>query len=1363
MKMGKRKEQKPLHPGQYIKTQVLPASLSVKEASELLGVGRPALSNLLNGNAALSREMALRLEKTFAISQEKLLQLQAEFDQFEMAARRQGVAVRAYIPSFLKITARDIESWADGNIEARSLLAVFLRKLVHSTGEEILHVDFPGYDNAERRGWDGEIDAGATTPWIPLGKSRWEFGCNKEPKEKAEKDYGTRVRTVPLQEQAEINFIFVTPRKWAGKDEWVKQKQARGQWKSVRAYDSSDLEQWLEHSIPAQGWIAEQIGRPSEGVHSLEEHWEKWASVTDPQLPKALFQPWVERHKTKVKSWLETEQDSPLIIGGDSKDETLAFLSCLFESEEFAGAGYRDRAIVFSSPRTLRKLIATSSDFIAIVFDEEVERELGGDYRTTRTIIVRPRNRVETEPDIVLDRLNTKAFKEALATAGIEGDRIDSLARESGYSPTILRRRLAKLPAIRTPRWAQDVEATSSLIPMMLVGAWHTQSSADREILSLLAGSPYGEVEKQIAALLKFDDPPVWSVGRYRGISSKIDAFFAIQGAVTQTELDDFFFAAEIVLSETDPALNLPEDKRWAADIYGKTRDHSGALREGICETLVILAVHGKELFSERLGINIEQKVDALIRRLLTPLTEEKLLSQTGSLPLYSEAAPDEFLRILEEDLQRPQPQVYALMKPVESGMFGSFPPRTGLLWALETLAWKPEQLMRVSAILATLTEREIGDNWANKPDSSLLSLFRSWMPQTAASLNQRRKALETLTKRFPALGWKICVAQFAPVPQIGHYNSRPRWRNDASGAGQLVSGQERSEFSRAALDLALAWPDHNEETLGDLIGSLDGMPAEYQSKIWGLVDTWAKKQHPDSRRGILRERIRRFAFTRRGKHRGIKSETRDRAREAYAHLVPQDVVVRNQWLFATNWVDFSSDELEDENPDWRKREERIRALRIEGLEEIWNARGFGGIQALLAESEAAQTIGWHLAEGVVELSNTAKFITKCLQVDDTAIGTKNDELIRGLMQKLGAEVRAEITRPLLTVLPSAQIVRLLRCLPFQRDTWLHLDSLEPQIGTRYWGEVHPSWMEQDKSDVNESIDRLLEANRPRAAFQAVHFALEEVETSRLKRLLQEIATCDSEAEGTYPLDAYYVSSALDVLEVRPGVTKDEMARLEFVFIRALDHSKHGIPNLERQLGKTPSLFVQALALTYKRRDNAADPPEWRINDSKRREAVSSAAYALLDRMKRIPGTDDSGKVDAGKLKVWVTEVRRLCLKHARTVIGDQTIGQILAAAPVGDDGVWPCEPVREVLEEIGSPDIAKGMNLGVYNSRGVHWRREGGSQERELAEKYRDWSRHLTFEYPYVANLVEQIATGYDDHAVREDSEAAVRKRLEP
>ena len=151
----------------------------------------------------------------------------------------------------------------------------------------------------------------------------------------------------------------------------------------------------------------------------------------------------------------------------------------------------------------------------------------------------------------------------------------------------------------------------------------------------------------------------------------------------------------------------------------------------------------------------------------------------------------------------------------------------------------------------------------------------------------------------------------------------------------------------------------------------------------------------------------------------------------------------------------------------------------------------------------------------------------------------------------------------------------------------------------------------------------------------------------------------------------------------------------------------------------------------------------------------------MLGNIKRIPGTDEAGKIDEEALRAWVKEAQSLCIEYGRPEIGNQEIGQLLSAPVIGADGIWPCEQVRSVLEECGTSDTATGVRVGVYNSRGVHMCGEGGEQERALAEKYRNWSRKLAFEYPYVANLVEGIAERYDRDAQMEDSEAVVRRRL--
>ena len=1352
------KLEKPVHPGTFIREYIIPAGMSVTDTAKKLGVGRPALSNLLNGNSSLSPNMAVRLEKSFGADRQELLDIQAAFDRYDRQGEEKRIAARTYVPSFLTIKAGQIEDWAERKIDARHLLAVLLRKLVHSTGDDLRQVDFPGYDNAERRGWDGWVEADAATPWIPEGKSGWEFGTNENPKRKAESDYANRASVSP-DKKAECTFVFVTPRNWPGKTDWARSKQAEGDWKAVRVFDASDLEQWLEESISAQMWLAEQLAMPLSGFETIDRCWQRWEEASEPKMTPKMFEPSIIAYRERFKEWLEKPSERPFVSAADSTDEALAFLACLFQDSTIAPHS-RDLAAVFKSADTLRTLANSSSPFIPIVYTEETARELANLYRRLHCIIVRPRNAIDSKPDIALDLLNHDTIEKALAEMGIEDDEAERLARESGRSPTILRRRLSRLDAIRKPQWSKDAEVARSLIPMALVGAWHAKSNADCEIVSTLADRSYPETEEDIVRLLQFDDCPVWSVGEYRGVASKIDALFALNKYVTERNLDNFFFLAEYVLSESNPALDLPEDKRWAAGLYGKIRNHSAALREGICETLVILSVHGNNLFQERLGIDIENRVSSLIRRLLTPLTLDKLISHDNDLPHYAEAAPDEFLKLLEEDLRQSQPIVIGLLKPVESGPFSS-PSRTGLLWALECLAWK--HLGRVSLILAQLSRIVINNNWHNKPISSLYATYRSRLPQTAASLEERITALEMLTDRFPDIGWRICIHQFRPSSRIGHGSYRPRWRSDASGAGRSVTGEEISEFTRKALDLALAWPEHDQKTLGALVERLPVMPEKGQTLVWDLIDSWADSETDEKAKAGLRERIRRLAFTRCGRLHWPKDATKDRAHMTYEKLQPRGPVVRHTWLFAQPWVDPSSDEIEDESFDHTKHEEKIRTLRTMAMKEIWMECGFEGVKALLSRSDAPDTIGGSLGLNITTMDARTDFLRQCLSITDN-LKRKVDGCIQSFLMSVGDEDLDSLLLAVCEDMDTDRRVRLFRCAPFKQDTWRLLDQYDQEIQDLYWQGVVPKWNRYSEAELIEIIDRLLEAQRPRAAFHTVR-NWSQVESSRLKRLLHAVATVKDEPADSirYSLDAYSLSEALDSLAGRTGVSPDEMAQLEFMFITILEDSKHGIPNLERQIAQSPALFVQVLALVFKRNGDGQDPPEWRIENPELSDYLAIAASSLLDQIERIPGTESEGTVNAEKLLDWIEEARRLCAEHGRVEIGDQKIGELLSKAPAEEDGGWPCLPVCKAMERITSQQIGDGFEIGVLNDRGVHWRGldEGGAQERELAAKYRNWAKQRASDYPYVSSVLERIAARYDQEAKVEDTEVKISKRL--
>jgi antitoxin HigA-1 len=90
----------PPHPGEIIRDEIIEAlGLTVTSAAELLGVRRATLSDVTNGKASLSAEMALRLEKAFGVSMDLLLKMQAGYDAAQARMRGDQIKVKRFKPA----------------------------------------------------------------------------------------------------------------------------------------------------------------------------------------------------------------------------------------------------------------------------------------------------------------------------------------------------------------------------------------------------------------------------------------------------------------------------------------------------------------------------------------------------------------------------------------------------------------------------------------------------------------------------------------------------------------------------------------------------------------------------------------------------------------------------------------------------------------------------------------------------------------------------------------------------------------------------------------------------------------------------------------------------------------------------------------------------------------------------------------------------------------------------------------------------------------------------------------------------------------------------------------------------------------
>ena len=157
--------------------------------------------------------------------------------------------------------ASEINNWSD-TAEARHKLPELIRRLMQQTlSEPPFPIRVPSGSSVGLPGWDGLLKVEIGNQWVPSGVSCWEFSCDKSVTKKVNIDYGKRTKEPLDYEKSTAAFVFVTSRRWTGKEKWESQRRKEGEWRDVRALDADDLVAWLQQSDEVTRWLYGEIHR----------------------------------------------------------------------------------------------------------------------------------------------------------------------------------------------------------------------------------------------------------------------------------------------------------------------------------------------------------------------------------------------------------------------------------------------------------------------------------------------------------------------------------------------------------------------------------------------------------------------------------------------------------------------------------------------------------------------------------------------------------------------------------------------------------------------------------------------------------------------------------------------------------------------------------------------------------------------------------------------------------------------------------------------------------------------------------------------------------------------------------------------
>jgi len=230
------------------------------------------------------------------------------------------------------------------------------------------------------------------------------------------------------------------------------------------------------------------------------------------------------------------------------------------------------------------------------------------------------------------------------------------------------------------------------------------------------------------------------------------------------------------------------------------------------------------------------------------------------------------------------------------------------LLWALELLAWSPEKLPRVCRVLCKLEKVEVKGNWSNTPFNTLLSFFRSWHPETAASVSQRNTILSKVVEEDQEVGFRLIDSILNRGSDFCSPNMRPKWRDDDAGANNGVTNKDVNDVCLHAAELMISQSSGNPARVSELVDKLDMFHSTLRDKTYSLMnEIIVSETISEHEKKPLRDKLRKRIHWHRNYSDLPKLELEKYLaplEDAYARLEPKSTQEKIRWLFENGWPD---------------------------------------------------------------------------------------------------------------------------------------------------------------------------------------------------------------------------------------------------------------------------------------------------------------------------------------------------------------------------------------------------------------------------------------------------------------------------
>lgn len=871
-----------------------------------------------------------------------------------------------------------------------------------------------------------------------------------------------------------------------------------------------------------------------------------------------------------------------------------------------------------------------------------------------------------------------------------------------------------------------------------LIGCWDEQNSFDLKAIEQLTSTEYGNFQHSCREfLLNYPESLSLKNGKWK-MKNRAEAFTLVQEFYFDTIIKTAFQIAGTFLREN--SRQFTEDGQFSLMIPSAGRfQHSDSFRRGLLKGLCILSNGPKLPHCTDHLLSTESR--ALIHGTLDQCDWMHLVSISDTLDFLAEMNPNAYLESLEKLIQNRPTEIEKLFPKKGNYALADQNFITSILFSLERLAWSEDHLISCIRCLGELECLHYDNtNWVNTPIHTIVQILSPFMPQTCASVEKQKRAVQGLKIDHPDLCWMVLTEL---LPQSGTYvttgSAKPQHMQIAIPDNVIISDSDRIDLLQFYMRQAITMAGTDLAKLAQLSKHTDYMSVEdidsYLETIRNSSADWS-----DSEKCSLWIELCELKCRTLSDNPGTIPDTPlyHALCSTIDSICPQSILYRHKRLYLSQFHEFHTDE-----GHWKELEQQ----KDNAVWEIYSTLGLDAVIefsiSVNALSDTAHRLGRRIS--VEELKRTLPEYEKGESTEFYS------SLVKGFLYKNGVSSIVQLDLP--AFMPEF-IATVLRDAPFTHELISLIPQYLPGHEELFWetAVIAPYDAKYSDYDIKEIVQTLLMYHRAAAAIDALGYDIKaaKIEDSLLCTILLEAPLDNSFGS----IRQYSVCRIIKHLQDSDSVDIDTLCKIEYIYLPWLDRHSPAQPKAIRyKLANDADCFCELMKTTYKERHQDT------VKKSVPR-AVSERLFQLTFQYSIVPGTDWEGNFQPGIFIAWIGAVKSWAKEHDRFEVTMQTVGNGLSYAKFDENNIID-ETIMKELNFIENEEMRTGYRLGVFNQRGIHWVDPEGKPKRALAAKYQqraDAAERLG--YSRFSELLRSIASGfmseadYNAHHIHEDED---------